>query len=142
MNREYNSTSIFDNEEVVEGGEFSLERLARSAAQRVIQSALELEVSEFLERLRYEKSPAGAEPKGYRNGHHRERVVATAVGGLSVRVPRVSDSIEKFESKLVRPYKRRSAELDTTFQKLFIEGLATRDFEPALRALTGTGPEA
>ena len=138
MNREYNSTSIFDNEEVVEGGEFSLERLASSAAQRVIQSALELEVSEFLERLRYEKSPAGAEPKGYRNGHHRERVVATAVGGLSVRVPRVSDSIEKFESKLVRPYKRRSAELDTTFQKLFIEGLATRDFEPALRALTGT----
>jgi transposase-like protein len=50
----------------------------------------------------------------------------------------VSDSREKYSSKLVRPYKRRSDELDTTFQKLFIEGLATRDFEPALRALTGT----
>jgi transposase-like protein len=49
----------------------------------------------------------------------------------------VSDSREKFSSKLVRPYKRRSDELDTTFQKLFVEGLATRDFEPALRALTG-----
>lgn len=138
MRKAYSKTSIFDKEEVTQGEVFSLERLARSAAQRVIQEALELEVDEFLERLRYEKTPEGEEPKGYRNGHHRGRIVSTAVGGLHVRVPRVSDSRGKFSSKLVRPYKRRSDELDSTFQKLFIEGLATRDFEPALRALTGT----
>jgi len=59
------------------------------------------------------------------------------VGGLKVRVPRVSDNPEPFESKLIKPYKRRSQGLDELFPKLFVEGLATRDFEPSLRFLVG-----
>jgi transposase-like protein len=38
---------------------------------------------------------------------------------------------------LVKPYKRRSQGLDELFPKLFVEGLARRDFEPALRCLVG-----
>jgi len=55
-------------------------------------------------------------------------------------VPRVRDippGQAPFESKLVRKYQRRSDTIDETFMKLFIEGLATRDFEPALRLLVG-----
>jgi transposase-like protein len=37
----------------------------------------------------------------------------------------------------VKPYKRRSEGLDCLFPNLFVEGLATRDFEPALRFLVG-----
>jgi transposase-like protein len=44
---------------------------------------------------------------------------------------------EEFSSQIVRPYQRRSKTLEQVFPKLFIEGLATRDFEPSLRCLMG-----
>ena len=139
MRKEYNENLIFDNGMGVSGenmSPFSLEAMVRSAAQRMIQAALEAEVTEFLERLPGEKAGAN-EFRGYRNGSHRERIVSTAVGGLTVKVPRVSDNREAFTSKLVKPYRRRSEGLDCLFPRLFIEGLATRDFEPALRFLVG-----
>lgn len=139
MSKIYNNFSIFDNLSDTGADEissFSLEFFVRSAAQRMIQAALEIEVQEFLQRAKYAKSET-EEFRGYRNGHHKKRTVSTAVGGLEVRVPRVSDNCEPFESRLVKPYRRRSEGLDTLFPRLFIEGLATRDFEPALRFLVG-----
>ncbi len=139
MRKDYTDNLFFDNVEDSRSDElssFSLEACIRNAAQRMIQAALELEVEEFLERAKYDKAPP-EEFRGYRNGHHRERGVATTVGGLRVRVPRISDNAEPFESKLVKPYKRRSEGLDCLFPKLFVEGLATRDFEPCLRFLVG-----
>lgn len=141
--RGYNEKQVFDKE--IEGGnasltEFSLEAVVRSAAQRMIQGALEAEVTEFLQRLPGEKSEAAEGFRGYRNGYHKARRVTTAVGALAVRQPRVSDVPEdagEYRSKLIRPYKRRSEGLDSLFPKLFIEGLSTRDFEPSLRALIG-----
>lgn len=140
MRKGYNENLIFDNEIGVASenmSPFSLEAMVRNAAQRMIQAALEAEVTEFLERLPGEKVRPGEVPRGYRNGHHKERVVSSAVGGLTVKVPRVSDNPEAFASKLVKPYRRRSEGLDCLFPRLFIEGLATRDFEPALRFLVG-----
>ena len=137
--KEYNENLIFDNTDEKENNElsaFSLESYIRSAAQRMIQAALEMEVEEFLQRAKYDKTSAD-EFRGYRNGHHRERIVSTAVGGLAVKVPRVSDNQEPFRSKLVKPYQRRSEGLNNLFPRLFIEGLSTRDFEPSLRFLVG-----
>jgi len=137
--KEYLENNIFDNlesDEKPEFSAFSLESYIRSAAQRMIQAALELEVEEFLQRAKYDKT-SQSEFRGYRNGHHKSRTVSTAVGGLTVKVPRVSDNSEKFKSKLVEPYQRRSAGLNNLFPKLFIEGLSTRDFEPSLRFLVG-----
>lgn len=139
MREEYRENRIFENV-VSEGGEVSLEALVRTAAQRMIQGALEMEVTEFLQRLPGEKSEGAEGFRGYRNGYHAERRITTAVGALTVRQPRVSDvpgEIGKYRSQLIRPYRRRSEALDILFPKLFIEGLATRDFEPALRALVG-----
>lgn len=132
MKKEYNKNLFFDNEisQENENTPFSLEAMVRKAAQRMIQGALELEVEEFLQRGRYDKTKA-ENFRGYRHGYHQEREVATAVGGLVVQVPRVSDNPEAYQSQLVKPYKRRSEGLDCLFPKLFIEGLATRDFEPA-----------
>jgi len=137
----YNEGMMFDN---VTGGDelasFSLEALVCSAAQRMIQGVLEAEVTEFLKRLRGEKSERAEGFRGYRNGHHKRRVISTGVGALAVKVPRVSDVPEEagsFRSQLIKPYKRRSEGLDNLFPRLFVEGLATRDFEPALRFLVG-----
>jgi len=138
MKKEYTENLFFDKEIIEENEQprFNLEAMVRNAAQRMIQGVLDLEVDEFLQRLKYDKTEAD-NFTGYRNGYHRERTVATAVGGLKVRVPRVSDSSQVYQSQLVKPYKRRSEGLDCLFPNLFVEGLATRDFEPALRFLVG-----
>jgi transposase-like protein len=137
----YDGRSIFENQEVEnQANGFSLEAFVISAAQRMIQGALEAEVTEFLGRLRGERANGAEGFTGYRNGHHKARTVTTAVGALRVRQPRVSDVPEEagpYRSQLILPYRRRTERLDQTFSKLFVEGLSTRDFEPALRALIG-----
>lgn len=113
-----------------------LESLARVGAQRMLQSALEEEVEAYLQRGRYERKDGTV---GYRSGYLPERKITLGSGSVPIKVPRVSDEPtgEKFRSKLVQPYQKRSQTLDTLFPQLFIEGLATRDFEPALRSLLG-----
>lgn len=61
-------------------------------------------------------------------------------GTIDLKVPRVRDIPDgqsPYESRIIRKYQRRCDTIDETFLKLFIEGLATRDFEPALRLLMG-----
>lgn len=117
-----------------------LEAISRQGAQRMLSAALEREVEEYLERQRYVRGGTEAEFRGYRNGYGRERQVTIGSGTIKVRAPRVSDTPaeqEPFASKILKPYQKRSQKLAELFPKLFVEGLATRDFEPALRCLLG-----
>ena len=117
-----------------------IEALVRRGAQVMLQAALEQEVQQYLERTRHQRSGNEAEFRGYRNGHALERTVTIGSGTIKIKTPRVSDVPEgqaAFESRIVKPYQRRSLSLQQVFPKLFIEGLATRDFEPALRCLMG-----
>lgn len=139
MGKDYNEKKIFESE-IEEGRDFFLEEFIRASAQTMLFAAVDDEVTEYLKRLPGERSDRAEGFRGYRNGFLPERKLSTSVGTLYIRQPRVSDipeGQEKFGSKLIRPYKRRSAGLDEMFPKLFVEGLATRDFEPALRALVG-----
>ena len=113
-----------------------LQSLARLGAQKMLQAALEAEVEDYLARPRYVRTEAA---KGYRSGYLPERFITLGSGSVPLKVPRVSDEPAgaKFQSKLVKPYQKRSQTLDVLFPQLFIEGLATRDFEPALRSLLG-----
>jgi transposase-like protein len=97
---------------------------------------LEDEVESYLQRARYERKGVA---QGYRSGYSPERSVILGGGAVPIKVPRVSDEPagEKFQSRLVKPYQKRPQSVDALFPQLFIEGLATRDFEPALRALPG-----
>lgn len=82
----YNDNLFFDNdiyENEAHLPQFNLERLARNAAQRIIQEALELEVTEFLERGKYDKTDP-VDFRGYRNGHHQPRTISTSFGSLEV----------------------------------------------------------
>lgn len=113
-----------------------LEDLARQGARRMLQAALEEEVEVYLGRGRYQRE---AEFRGYRNGKTPRRL--TVCGGtVDLAAPRVRDiptDQEPFESQILRRHQRRSDTVDATFLNLFVEGLATRDFEPALRLLVG-----
>jgi putative transposase len=113
-----------------------LEELARQGARQMLTTALQEEVEAYLGRDRYQRT---GEFRGYRNGSTSRRLTLGA-GTMDLAVPRVRDvpaGQEPFESKVLRKYQRRSDTIDATFLNLFIEGLATRDFEPALRLLVG-----
>ena len=114
--------------------ESMLDFLARQGALKMLTEALDMEVTSFLERQRYER--AKREAKGYRNGK-RVRQITVLGGGLEVPVQRVSGAT--YSSSILAPYQRRSPGVDELFRRLYMEGLSSRDFEPALRSLLGEG---
>src|SRR5579871_3168320 len=116
-----------------------LELIVREGARRMLQSALEKEVDEFLGRGRYERT---TEPRGYRNGHLPKRSIGVGMGAVEVSLPRVSDvpkevSPDGFQSEIVASYQRRSRTQARLMVRLYLEGLASGDFEPVFRALVG-----
>jgi putative transposase len=113
-----------------------VEELARQGARQMLAMALTEEVDAYLGRSRYERTEGH---RGYRNGTTPRRLTLGS-GTIELDAPRVRDvppDQEPFESHVLRKYQRRSDTIDETFLKLFVEGLATRDFEPALRLLVG-----
>jgi transposase-like protein len=122
------------NEKEAEHKESMLDFLAREGARKMLAEALEEEVTMYLERRRYER--AKNLEKGYRNGS-RERKVQVLGAGLKLSVPQVDGG--EFESSILRPYQRRTEGVEELFRRLYLEGLSSRDFEPALRALIGDG---
>ena len=111
-----------------------LDELCRAKISELVQSYLEAEVDELLGRIRY-KRREGERP-GSRDGHDPERTIASTIGPIAIRRPRVRGV--KHESALVPKYRRRLPSVDATIHKLWIEGLAHRDFEPTLRGLLGS----
>ena len=113
----------------------TLDVLAREGAQRMLIDALAQEVEDFLGRARYERG--AARRRGYRNGAGKLRKVAVGCGTLEVRPPRVSDTAEAFRSQILPRYQRSSDAIRALLPELYLQGLATGDFEPALRTLLG-----
>lgn len=116
-----------------------LERIAREGAQRLLAEMLELEVTEFLQRARYQR---GEEQRGYRNGYAPERTIGVGLGAVSVRVPRVSDvptevAPKGFQSRIVGRYQRVSRTTQRTLLRLYLEGLSSGDFGPVFRTILG-----
>ncbi len=124
-----------DQPEIVE----TLEALVREGARRMLAAALEEEVRAFLGRDRYER---GGTFRGYRNGHHAPRHLTVGLGAVEVRAPRVARvptdvAPDGFQSQLVQKYQRASATTRRLLVRLYLEGLATGDFEPVFRELVG-----
>lgn len=113
-----------------------LEELARYGTKLVITSYLHAEVAELLGAGRYERA---ATRKGHRNGTRR-RSVSCGVGAVEVEYPKVRETEEPFESRILRAWQRKSETLMGTLPSLYVEGLSTRDFGRALGDLCeGTG---
>ena len=116
----------------------SLDELAREGARRMIEVALQMEVGEYIERLRGERDERGW-ALVVRNGRARERKVTVGSGTMGIRAPRVNDRRpeQHFTSKILPPYLRRSAAVDETLPALYLRGLSTGDFSEGLAALVG-----
>jgi putative transposase len=116
-----------------------LDEICRLAAQEMLAVTLLAERRAYLE--------AHAElldQAGHRlvvgNGFHRARTVSTGAGAVEVRAPRVDDQREgeKFSSAILPAYMRKSPKVTEVLPVLYLRGLSTGDFAPALSEFLGT----
>ncbi|MBX3351170.1 MAG: IS256 family transposase [Nitrospira sp.] len=120
----------------------TLEQWARGQIQAQLQQILEDEVSTFLGRARHARrervSPIDP-PQGNRNGYGKPRQFTMRNGTVTVRRPRVRDLTNRFESKVLPLFTRRTPEVGELLPELYLHGLSSGDFELALRGLLGEG---
>lgn len=120
----------------------TLDEIAREGARRMIEAALEVEVEEYIARLRDERDDDGR-ALVVRNGRGKERSLTIGAGTMKLRAPRVNDKRvidgerQRFRSKLLPPYLRRSKSVSELLPLLYLRGLSTGDFREALPVLLG-----
>lgn len=112
-----------------------LEEMCRLKLSELFQAVLESEVDAALERLRYERQSSDTK-SGYRDGHDRPRTITSNRGPINVRRPRVRGAT--FQSEALPRHRRRLQSVDQSVTELWLDGLATRDFEGTLRAFLGS----
>jgi transposase-like protein len=123
-----------------------LDEIARQGARRMLAQALEAEVDAYLEAAEAERDERG-HALVVRNGYHTERRVLCGAGAIEVRAPRVNDKRvdeqtgqrKRFRSAILPPYMRRSPKVSEVLPLLYLHGLSTGDFAPALEEFFGTG---
>src|SRR5437868_358880 len=124
------------------GSASPLVELVRHGAQQMLQSAIEMEVDDFLVQHAQRRDARGHRLV-VRNGYQPVREILTGAGRLAVEQPRVRDnSGEKenrvrFSSQVLPPYLRRSKSLDELIPWLYLKGISTGDFTEALQSLVG-----
>ena len=114
-----------------------LEEWLRGQMQGLIQDLLEQEVTEFLGRTRPVRRSESDNDAGYRNGYAPSRRLTLSSGTIRVRRPRVRDTEERFESRLLPLFVHRTREVAGLIPELYLHGLSEGDFDLALRGLLG-----
>ena len=110
----------------------------------MIAAALRAEADEYVERFSDELDEDGHRLV-VRNGRARERNVTVGSGTVPVKAPRVNDKRveedtgerQRFSSKILPAYARRSPKVTEALPILYLRGLSTGDFKPALEGLLG-----
>ena len=114
-----------------------LEDWLRGQVQGMVQYMLEEEVTEFLGRLKSARRTNADNDSGYRNGYAPARKLTLSSGTIRVRRPRVRDTEERFESRLLPLFVSRTSKVSELIPELYLHGLSEGDFDLALRGLLG-----
>ncbi len=121
----------------------TLDGLAREGARRMIAAALRTEADAYVEQFAGEVDEHGHRLV-VRNGRAQERRVTVGSGTIAVRAPRVNDKRldeegkrRRYSSKILPAYARRSPKVGEVLPILYLHGLSTGDFKPALESLLG-----
>ena len=114
-----------------------LEDWLRGSMQNLIQQVLEEEVTEFFGRAKSARRSEADSDSGYRNGHGRPRKLTLSGGTVELRRPRVRNTDERFESRLLPLFAKRTAKVSELIPQLYLHGLSEGDFDLALRGLLG-----
>ncbi len=117
-------------------------------AHQLLAQAVEAEVASWIENHKQLVDENGHRMI-VRNGHMPTRSLVTGVGAVRVTQPRVHDRrpadaldddgqpVERFRSKILPPYLRKSKSMEELIPWLYLKGVSTGDFTEALQALLG-----
>ena len=95
----------------------------RERIQWQVQELLEDEVGELLGRRKNERRLKVDAPGGYRNGCGKERRLTLSCGTIQLRRPRVRDLEERFESRVLPLFPKRTREVRDLIPEHYLHGL-------------------
>jgi transposase-like protein len=140
---------VHDAEASNENGALSggslLDEIVRDGARAMLATALQAEVAAYVDAHRDQVDEAGHRLV-VRNGYHAGREVTTAAGAVSVRAPRVNDKRideesgerRRFSSAILPAWARKSPQVAEVLPLLYLHGLSSSDFGPALEQFLGS----
>jgi putative transposase len=121
-----------------------LDELVRQGARRMLAVALDQEVAAYVAAHAGELDEHGHRLVR-RNGHARKRVLITGAGQVPVTAPRVDDrridpatgTKARFRSAILPPWCRKSPKVTEVLPLLYLHGMSSGDFAPALEEFFG-----
>ncbi|MCX2935040.1 IS256 family transposase [Mycobacterium sp. CVI_P3] len=127
------------------GGRSLLDEIVRDGARQMLAAALRAEVAAYIDAHAHEVDDQGRRLV-VRNGYHQARDVLTAAGAVEVTAPRVNDKRldpdtgerQRFSSKILPAWVRKSPQMSEVLPLLYLHGLSTSDFGPALEQFLGS----
>jgi transposase-like protein len=127
----------------VTGGSL-IDEIVRDGARRMLAAALEAEVATYIAAHAGELDERDHRLV-VRNGHARPRQVLTSAGAVEVAAPRVNDKRvdeagerRRFASAILPAWCRKSPQINEVLPLLYLHGLSSQDFVPALQQFLGT----
>ncbi len=116
---------------------------SRRSARRMLIAALKTEAADYVERHRHERDEEGRALVVH-NGRSQGRKLTLGTGTVELKAPRVNHrrrdehgQRQRFSSRTLPPYMRRSPKVAEVLPILYLRGLSTGDFRPALEGLLG-----
>jgi transposase-like protein len=126
-------------------GRSVIDELVREGARRMLAEALQAEVDAYIARHLSERDTDGRRLV-VRNGSHQPREVLTSAGAVEVVAPRVNDrrvdtetgERRRFSSAILPPWARKTPKITEVLPLLYLHGLSSGDFVPALGQFLGS----
>jgi transposase-like protein len=123
----------------------SLDEIVRAGARRMLAAALEAEVDAYVSAFIDEVDGAGKRLV-VRNGHAEGRSIVTGAGPIEIQAPRVNDrrvdevsgERRRFRSSIVPPWARKSPKVAEVLPLMYLHGMSSGDFVPALEEFFGS----
>jgi putative transposase len=128
-----------------DGSSSLIDEIVREGARRMLAEALQAEVDAYVAAFAGERDENGRRLV-VRNGYHQGREVLTSAGAVQVTVPRVNDKRTdpgtgeraRFSSAILPPWARKTPKVTEVLPLLYLHGLSSGDFVPALGQFLGS----
>ena len=122
-----------------------IDEIVREGARRMLAEALQAEVDAYIAAFASERDENGRRLV-VRNGYHQSREVLTSAGAVQVSVPRVNDKRtdpgtgerQRYSSAILPPWARKTPKVTEVLPLLYLHGLSSGDFVPALGQFLGS----
>jgi transposase-like protein len=122
-----------------------IDQIVRDGARQMLAAALQAEVAAYVDQFGGVRDEDGRRLV-VRNGTAEPRTVVTSAGAVEVTAPRVNDRRTdpetgqrmRFSSAILPPWARKTPQVSEVLPLLYLHGLSSGDFVPALGQFLGS----